>query len=126
MLRDVREQRHQHRADQGSVVASFATRVRPREDRRRGLAAQLLEHAQRIRKGRETPGTRLDVAAYERPVLVERALAAVVLLEGELKLGAGFDLLRQQREACEPEEAQRAVEVRSAYGHALRLRARRA
>jgi hypothetical protein len=48
-----------------------------------------------------------------------------VLLEGELKLGARLDLLRQERKAREPEQPQRAVEVWSAHGHELWLRARR-
>ena len=96
--------------------------MRARVNRGRGLAAQLLERVQRIWKSGQAPRAGFHVAGDERPVLVERPLAAVVLLERKRNLGAGLDLLREQGEAREPEETQRAVEVRSAYGHALRLR----
>ena len=93
MLRNVGQDRQQDGADQSSVVASLATRVRARKDRRRRLAAQLLQCGQSVGKRCQAAGARLDVATDERPILVERALAAVVLLEGKLKLGARLDLL---------------------------------
>ena len=86
--------------------------------RRGGLAAQLLERGQCVRERRQATGAGLDVAADERPVLVEGPLAAVVLLERELNLRTRLDLLRQQGEAREPEETQRTIKVRGAYGHA--------
>src|SRR4051794_17533739 len=75
-------------------AASRAPRACAPKDRRRGLAPHFLGRGQGIGKRRQAAGTRLDVAADERRVLVERALAAVVFLEGELKLGARLDLLR--------------------------------
>ena len=59
---------------------------------------------------------RLEKAADERPVLVQRRPAErLVPLEGE-----GQVLVHEEAERGQREAAQRAVQVRSAHGHAVR------
>src|SRR6185295_20197743 len=69
-------------------------------------------------------GPGLDVRTGQRPVLVQRARPPRrVLLERERQLVATGHIVCEQREARETEQAQGAVEMRSAHGHDWPLRA---
>jgi hypothetical protein len=81
---------------------------------------KLLQCRKRIGEGREPRRTRFDVVPDERPVLVQRACAAVVLLEDERDVGAAVDVTCEQREARKREQAERTVQMRRAYGHTYR------
>ena len=91
-------------------------------DGRSGLAVELLDRDPGVGQRAEPFGPRVDVRAHERPVLVERRPPALarMLLERKGNLVAGLDVGREQREAGQAEQAQGAVEVRGAHGHAFR------
>ena len=66
----------------------------------------------------------LDERAHERPVLVERRAAGVLVLdERDRQLGAVVELAEEVREGAEHEAAEGRVEMRSARSHAYGLRA---
>ena len=122
-LGDVGEQR-QHDRPQERLVAGLAG-MGGGVDGSGGLAAKILDREPRVGERAQPLGPRLDVAAGERPVLVERARPARgVLLERERELVTACDVVREQREARQTEQAQGAVEVRGAHGHGWPLRAR--
>src|SRR2546423_1533957 len=88
--------------------AGPGSRVRPREDLRRRLACELLERDHRILALRQTRRPRLDEAADERPVLVERRPAAPpALLAREGGTRAGLHLPREPAAGAAAETAQR-------------------
>jgi hypothetical protein len=96
-----------------------------RVDRRGRLALQLLERREGVGERCEPACACFDVGTDEQPVLVQRPLSAVVRFEGERDLGAGLHVLREQREARQSEQPKGAMELRSAHGHELPLRAAR-
>src|SRR5581483_9118568 len=64
----------------------------------------------------EPVGARLDEAAHERAVLVERRLPVRrVLLERERELAAAVELADEDGEGAEAEAAERVVEMRRAH-----------
>ena len=85
----------------------------------RRLALELLERDQRIVSAAEPRRPLLDERAHERPVLVQRRAAGVLVLdERDGQLGAVVELAEEVRERTEREAAEGCVEMRSAQGHA--------
>ena len=123
-LGDVGQERKQDRAHEGAAVAFVPAGVSACVNRRGRLALQLLEGHEGIGQRGEPARARVHVVADERPVVVERSLPAVVLLEREGDLGAAIDLPREERKTPDREETKRAIQVRSAHGHELPLRPR--
>ena len=99
--------------EEGVVAGRPEPRVRVREDRRRRLAAQVVDRVARVGEPAQRRRLLRDEGAHERPVLVERGpVAGRVLLEGERKLRAALG--GERREA---ERAQGLVEVRCPDRH---------
>ena len=97
--------------------------VRVGEDPRRRLAQQVGDGVLDVDPREEPLGARLDEAAHERAVLVERRPAVrAVLLEREREVGAVLELAREDGEGAEAEAAERVVEVRRAHPRLLRRR----
>ena len=112
------EQPEQHRAEQRIVLGRARPCVRTGEDRRGGLAPQLLEREQRVLAAAEPRLALLDEAAHERAILVQRGPVALdVLLERERKRLAVVDLAHQKGERAEHEAPERMVEVRRTNCH---------
>jgi hypothetical protein len=112
------EQPEQDRAEERIVLARIRPCVRPGEDRRRGLALKLLERDQRVLAAAQPPLARLDEAAYERAIFVQRRPVALdVLFERERKWLAVVHLAHQEGERAEDEAPERVVEMRRAGGH---------
>ena len=113
------QQRQDDGAEERVVLGRAPAGVRAREDPRRRLAAELLEREPRVFAPRERRRARLDERPHERAVLVQRRTPErLVLLERERHV-----LVDEQPERSEREPAQRAIEVRSAHGHAVRYSA---
>ena len=105
------EQRDQHAAIERATLVRCVALVCAREDARRGLALQIRDCFAHVVARVEPVGMRLDEAAHERPVLVQRRTAVVaVLLERERQVGAV-----ERREGSKAEPAQRVVEMRRAH-----------
>ena len=89
-----------------------------REDRGRGLAAELVHRKLRVGSSSERVRARLDERFDERPVLVERRpVVGAVLLEGERQVGAALQLLEQRTERAEAKSPKTVEELRSAHDH---------
>src|SRR5439155_23257810 len=116
----VGEQREQNRAEEGVLGAS--AHVRASVDSGGGLATQHIDSKSGVAQREQPPTPRLDVTADERTVLVERRPpTSVVLLEGDLDLGARLDVADEKRECAEAEPAEGRMQLRSAHtpGYAL-------
>ena len=98
----------------------------PGEDRRGRLALQLLEREQRVVATAKPCRALLDERPHERPVLVERRAAGVLVLdERNRQLRTVVELAQQIGEGAEHEAAERGIEMRGSESHD-RLRAPRA
>ena len=79
-----------------------------REDPRRGLALQIGDRLAHVVAREEPVDARLDEAAHERAVLVERRPSVrAVLLEREGQVGAGVEILWNAANA--PRQKRRSV-----------------
>src|SRR5258708_9056054 len=96
-----------------------------REDRRGGLAAQLVERDQRMVAAAEPRGALVDEAAHERSVLVQsRPVLLTLLVEREWQPASALvELTQQERERAEDEAPQDELEVWRAHGHTSRYAA---
>ena len=110
------EERHEHAAVDGAPLVPHLSLVRVGEDPRRRLAQQVGDRVLDVDPREEPLGPRLDEAAHERPVLVERRPAVrAVLLEREGEVDAVLEIPREDGEGAEAEAAERVVEVRRAH-----------
>ena len=97
--------------------------MRGGEDPCRRLAQQIGDGVLHVDPREQPLGARLDEAAHERAVLVERRPAVrAVLLEGEREIDAVVELAREHGERAEAEAAESVVEVRRAHPALLRRR----
>src|SRR5439155_27121889 len=105
------EERHKDAAVERSRLVGRVALVCAREDPRGGFALEIGDRLAHIVALEKPLGVRLDEAAYERAILVERRAAVrPVLLEGERQVRA---VERRERPQAEP--AQRVVEMRGAH-----------
>src|SRR5581483_8275266 len=113
-LRRGDEQAEQDRAEERLLVRGLRPGVGAREDARRRLPRQLLEREQRVVAAAQPLRARLDEAAHEGAVFVQRgAVPLRVLLEREGQLLAALlQVAEQVGERAEHEGAEREVEVR--------------
>ena len=112
------QQRQQHAAEERFVLVGARAGVRTREDRGRGLAAELVHRKLRVGSSPQRVRARFDERFDERPVLVERRpVVGAVLLEGERQVGAALQLLEQRAERAEAESPETVEELRSAHDH---------
>ena len=96
------------------------SRMCAREDRRGGLAPELVDGELRIRTSAQRVRARLDERLDERSVLVERRpVVGAVLLEGEREVGAAFQLLQKRTKRAERKGPQALVKLWSAHDHEL-------
>ena len=117
------EERHEHAAVDGAPFVAHVSLVGMGEDPGGGLAQQVGDRVLDVDPGEEPLGPRLDEAAHERPVLVERRPAVrAVLLEREGEVDAVLEIPREDGEGAETEAAERVMEVRSAHPRLLRRR----
>ena len=117
-LRGGDEQREQDGVEQRLVLARLRARVGSREDRCGRLAPQVLEGQPRVVAHGERPRPLLDVAARERPVLVQGGSSdGRVLLERERQLVTAVHLEVEVAKGAEAEVAERLVQVGRARGH---------
>src|SRR5215211_4284398 len=115
-LRRRDEQRQEHRPEERLVFRSTRPRVGAREDPRRGLAPELLEAEPRVFAAHQHAAARLEEAADEGSVLVQRRPAERdMLLERKREL-----LVHEEREGAEAEATQGAAQVRIARSHGPR------
>ena len=100
------------------MLVGARARVRAREDRGRGLAAQLVDRELRVGPSSKHVRARLDERLDEWPILVERGpVVGVVLLEGERQVGAALQIGEQRTERAEAESPEGVEELRSAHDH---------
>jgi len=93
-LRRAHQERQKNAAEERFVVVGARSGMCSREDRRGGLAPELVDGELRIRTSSQRVRVRLDERLDERSVLVERRpVVGAVLLEGEREVGAAFKLL---------------------------------
>ena len=112
------QQRQQHAAEEGFVLVGARAGVRAREDRGRGLAAELVHCKLRVGSSPERVRARLDERFDEGPVLVERRpVVGAVLLESERQVGAALQLLEQRTERAEAKSPETVEQLRSAHDH---------
>ena len=117
------EERHEHAAIDGAPLVPGVSLVRVGEDPRRRLAQQIGDGVLDVDPREEPLGPRLDEAAHERAVLVERRpTVRAVLLERERQVDAVLELAREDGEGAETEAPERVVEVRRAHPALLRRR----
>ena len=115
------QERHEHAAVDRPPLVSHVSLVRMREDPRRRLAQQVGDGVLDVDPREEPLSPRLDEAAHERPVLVERRPAVrAVLLEGEREVHAVLELSCEDGEGAEAEPAEGVVEVRRPHPSLLR------
>ena len=118
-LRGRDEQRQDDRAEQRLVLVGPRPACARAKIRAAGSARRSSSASRASSRFASVRRARLEEGAHERPVLVEgRAAERLVLLEREREI-----LVDEQPEGGEREAAQRAVEVRSAQGHAIRYSA---
>ena len=92
------QQRQQNAAEEGLVLVGARAGMCAREDRRRGLAPELVDGELCVGTSSQRVRVRLDERLDERSVLVERGpVVGAVLLEGEREIGAAFQLWRSAR-----------------------------
>ena len=92
--------------------------MRSGEDPRCGLPEELLDRERRVLPAAEHGLAQLDERTHERTKLVQgRALPLDVLLEGERKLRALFELPPEDDESAEDEATEQGVQVRRAHDH---------
>jgi len=100
----------------GTTFARLVVRhafVCAREDARRRLTLEVVDGGANVVPCIETVDTRLDEAADERAVLIERwASVRPVLLEGEGEISPRIEIAMERGEGAEAKSAQRVVEVR--------------
>jgi hypothetical protein len=107
------EQGNEHAAVERARLVGRHSLVRTREDPRRRLALKVRDRMPYVVASEQPLGARLDEAAHERPVFVQRRpTVRTVLLECEGEIGSGLEILVERRERSEAEAAQRVVEVR--------------
>ncbi len=88
-FRGADEQRHEHAAVEGAALVRGDAFVRAGEDARGRLALQVVDGGAHVVALVEAVDARLDEAAHERTVFIERRPAVrPVLLEGERQVGA--------------------------------------
>ena len=117
------EKRHEHAAVDRAGLVSHVSLMSVGKDPRRRLAQQVGDGVLHVDPREEPLGPRLDEAAHERAVLVERRSAVrAVLLEGEREVDAVLELAREDGEGAEAEATERVVEVRRAHPALLRRR----
>ena len=123
-LGDADQEVEQDRAKERVVGGGIASGVGAGVDRSRRLAAELLQRDERVLTATKAIGALLDERPDQRPILVERrAVAAIVLLEGEREaLPRIVELAQEVGERAEREGAQRMVELGRPRRHGNRYR----
>ena len=117
---DRAEQREQDRVVQRALLVRLRAGVGAGEDRSGRLALELLDRGRGVVEPEEPVGARIDVAARQRPELVERRVAGRrVLLEGERERRVVLGLAVEVRERAEAKAAHGSVEVGRAHSHGI-------
>ena len=112
------EQAEEHRAEERVVLGRMRSGVGAGEDRRGGLAGELVERETSVFTRPQQRLALLDERTHERAQLVQRRpLPLDVLLERERQLGALLELPAENDEGPEDEAAQERIEMRRAHGH---------
>ncbi len=113
-LRDAEQEIDEHGPEERIVLRGVTSSVRARVDRRRRLAAELLEGDQGVLAAAQPGSAGLDEVPDEGPVLVERRpIPRLVLLEREREGFARLVELPQQVSECaERERAEGVMELR--------------
>ena len=115
---DGAEQREEDRVVERPLLVGLRACVRAGEDRGGRLALELLDRGRGVVEPEEPVGAGVDVAARQRPELVERGIAGRrVLLERERERDIVLRLAVEVRERAETEPAHGGVEVRRAHSH---------
>ena len=90
--------------------------MRRRKDPGRGFALEIGDRVGDVEPLVQPVGARLDEAAHERPVLVQRRLPdRAVLLKRERERAAAVELADEDGERAEAKPLERVVEVRRAH-----------
>ena len=112
------EESDEHRAEERVVLGRARPRVGVGEDRRRGLAAELLEREPGVLADAQGRLPLLDERTDQRTELVQHGASALdVLLEGEGKLGSLLEVAAEHDERAEHEAPEDRIQVRRAHRH---------